>query len=54
MSIVLLVASAIYESTKISYIDIIGSLALAYLSFKEGRECFEKARSEQPYAYDND
>ena len=54
MSIVLLVASAIYELTRISYVDIIGSLALAYLSFKEGRECFEKARSEQPYAYDND
>jgi divalent metal cation (Fe/Co/Zn/Cd) transporter len=54
MSIVLLVASAIYELTKISYVDIIGSLALAYLSFKEGRECFEKAKSEQPYACDND
>jgi Co/Zn/Cd efflux system component len=45
MSVVLLVASAVYELTKIAYIDIVGSLALAYLSFKEGRECFEKARS---------
>jgi divalent metal cation (Fe/Co/Zn/Cd) transporter len=54
MSIVLLVASGIYELTKISYIDIIGSLALAYLSFKEGRECFEKAKSDRPYACDND
>ncbi len=54
MSIVLLVASGIYELTKISYIDIIGSLALAYLSFKEGRECFQKAKSDQPYACEND
>ena len=54
MSVVLLVASAIYELTKISYIDIIGSLALAYLSLKEGRECFERANSDQPYSCDND
>ena len=54
LSIVLLIASAIYELTKISYIDIIGSLALAYLSFKEGRECFEKAKSDQPYSCDSD
>ncbi len=54
MSIVLLLASAIYELTKISYIDIIGSLALAYLSFKEGRECFKRAKSDQPYTCDND
>jgi divalent metal cation (Fe/Co/Zn/Cd) transporter len=54
MSIVLLVASAIYELTKISYVDIVGSLALAYLSFKEGRECFEKTKSDQPYACEND
>jgi divalent metal cation (Fe/Co/Zn/Cd) transporter len=54
MSIVLLVASAIYELTKISYVDIVGSLALAYLSFKEGRECFEKAKSDRPYACEND
>jgi divalent metal cation (Fe/Co/Zn/Cd) transporter len=44
MSLVLLVASAIYELTNVAYIDILGSLALAYLSFNEGRECFEKAR----------
>ena len=54
MSIVLLVASATYELTKIAYIDIIGSLALAYLSFKEGRECFEKAKRDQPYSCNND
>ena len=54
MSIVLLVASTTYELTKIAYIDIIGSLALAYLSFKEGRECFEKAKGDQPYSCNND
>lgn len=43
MSVVLLVASAIYALTAISYVDIAGSLALAYLSLKEGRECFERA-----------
>jgi len=43
MSIVLLLASAIYELTKISYVDIIGSLGLAYFSFTEGREYLEKA-----------
>lgn len=46
MSVILLATSAIYELTKISYIDIVGSVALAYLSLKEGRECFERARSE--------
>lgn len=43
MSIVLLVASAIYELTHVAYIDVIGTLGLAYFSFREGRECFEKA-----------
>ncbi|MBA4312494.1 MAG: hypothetical protein C0417_07670 [Chlorobiaceae bacterium] len=44
MSIVLLAASAIYELVKIPYIDAIGTLALAYFSFREGRECFEKVK----------
>jgi divalent metal cation (Fe/Co/Zn/Cd) transporter len=44
MSIVLLAASAIYEITKIPYIDAIGTLGLAYFSLTEGKECFEKAR----------
>lgn len=45
MSVVLLIASAVYELTNVAYVDILGSLALAYLSFREGRECFEKAKS---------
>lgn len=43
MSIVLLVSSGIYELTGFAYMDAIGTLGLAYFSFKEGRECFEKA-----------
>ncbi|MBI5020811.1 MAG: cation transporter [Ignavibacteriales bacterium] len=45
MSIVLLAASAIYEIVKIPYIDAIGSLALAYYSLREGKECFEKSKN---------
>jgi divalent metal cation (Fe/Co/Zn/Cd) transporter len=47
MSVVLLIASAAYELTGIAYVDILGSLGLAYLSFNEGRECFEKAKSDK-------
>lgn len=49
MSIVLLVASALYELTKVAYVDILGSLALAYFSFKEGRESLEKAKDSESY-----
>jgi divalent metal cation (Fe/Co/Zn/Cd) transporter len=46
MSLILLGASAIYELTAIPYIDSIGTLGLAFFSFKEGKECFEKANSD--------
>lgn len=46
MSMILLTSSVIYHLFTIPYIDSIGSLALAYFSFTEGRECFEKARNE--------
>ena len=46
MSIVLLASSLIYAIFKIPYIDAIGTLGLAYFSFNEGKECFEKARSD--------
>lgn len=45
MSVVLLVSSLVYELTGFIYIDTIGTFGLVYFSFKEGRECFEKARS---------
>jgi divalent metal cation (Fe/Co/Zn/Cd) transporter len=45
MSIILLISSGIYELTNFKYIDSIGTLGLSYFAFKEGRECFEKAKS---------
>lgn len=47
MSIVLLISSAIYHYTQLPYIDSIGALLLAYFSFREGKECFEKASSDK-------
>ena len=44
MSFVLLFSSAGYEFTGIGHLDAIGALLIAGLSFKEGRESFEKAR----------
>jgi divalent metal cation (Fe/Co/Zn/Cd) transporter len=44
MSFILLISSGIYELTNLTYIDSIGTLGLAYFSFKEGKECFEKAK----------
>lgn len=45
MSLVLLAASGLYELTRLPYLDAAGSLGLAWFSFKEGKECFEKAAS---------
>ena len=45
MSVVLLVTSAIFELTGLAWIDIVGTLSLAWFSFSEGRECFEKAKN---------
>ncbi len=45
LSIVLLVASAGYELTRIGGIDSIGTFAIAGLCFREGREAFGKARA---------
>ena len=47
MSIVLLIASGIYELTELPYVDALGSLGIAYFSFREGKECFEKAKSNE-------
>ncbi len=47
MSIILLISSLIFELTNILYIDSIGTLALAFFAFKEGKECFEKSNSEK-------
>jgi divalent metal cation (Fe/Co/Zn/Cd) transporter len=45
MSLTLLAASAIYEFTRFSYADAIGTFVLAWFSFTEGKECFEKAEN---------
>jgi divalent metal cation (Fe/Co/Zn/Cd) transporter len=45
MSVILLASSVTYLLTNFAYVDSIGTLGLAYLSLKEGRECFEKASS---------
>lgn len=47
MSIILLISSGIYELWNIPYIDSIGTLALSFFAFKEGKECFEKANSDK-------
>jgi len=44
LSVVLLAASAGYALTGIGYLDVVGSLAIAALSVREGREALQKAR----------
>jgi divalent metal cation (Fe/Co/Zn/Cd) transporter len=44
LSVVLLVASGGFQLTAISYLDAIGALLIAWLTWKEGREAFGKAR----------
>jgi divalent metal cation (Fe/Co/Zn/Cd) transporter len=44
MSVILLLSSGVYEVTRFAFMDTLGTLGLAYLSFKEGRECFKKAK----------
>jgi len=44
LSIILLCASLLYHVFHILYIDIIGSLAIAYISFNEGKEAIEKSK----------
>ncbi len=43
MSIILLISSGVYELTGFGFVDALGALGLAWYSFSEGRECFEKA-----------
>ena len=45
MSCILLASSGIYELTGFAYADALGTLGLAWFSYKEGKECFEKAAS---------
>ena len=45
MSLTLLTSSFLYELFALPYVDAAGAFGLVYFSVKEGRECFEKARS---------
>jgi len=47
MSLVLLAASLIYELTGFAYADAIGAAGLAYFSWSEGREAFEKSKGRE-------
>lgn len=47
LSIILLASSVLYEIFGISWIDIAGSLGIAWFAWSEGRESFEKARNER-------
>ncbi len=46
LSIILFFSSLFYLFLKIGYIDILGTLGIAYYSFLEGKESFEKATSQ--------
>lgn len=45
LSFILLASSLTYEIFKINYLDIAGTLGIAIFAFKEGKESFEKAKS---------
>ena len=47
MSIVLLASSAVYALTGLVYADALGTLGIAWFSYREGKECFELAASEK-------
>jgi divalent metal cation (Fe/Co/Zn/Cd) transporter len=47
MSLVLLASSLVYELTGFAYADAIGTAGLAWLSFREGKEAFGKARGKE-------
>ncbi|MBI5471885.1 MAG: cation transporter [Ignavibacteriae bacterium] len=46
MSLVLLASSGVYELFHVPHVDTVATFGLAYFSFKEGKECFEKAANE--------
>lgn len=45
LSVVLLIASAGYELTGLGGLDALGTMVIAALSYREGKEAFEKARA---------
>lgn len=47
LSFILLASSGLYELFGIAWLDVAGSLGIAWLAFSEGKEAFEKAKSEK-------
>jgi divalent metal cation (Fe/Co/Zn/Cd) transporter len=47
LSFILLASSILYKLFGIGWIDVAGSLGIAWFAFKEGREAFEKAAKEK-------
>jgi divalent metal cation (Fe/Co/Zn/Cd) transporter len=45
LSLILLASSLTFEIFKVSYLDIAGTIGIAYFAFREGKESFEKTRS---------
>lgn len=45
MSVVLLLSSLTFALTGFAFLDVLGALGIAWFSFSEGREAFEKANS---------
>jgi len=54
LSFILLAASLFYELFGIGFVDILGSLGIAYYAFKEGKESLEKAMSGSLACCDNE
>lgn len=46
LSIILLTSSLLYSFVHIGFIDVIGSLGIAYYAFHEGKESFERIKSD--------
>jgi divalent metal cation (Fe/Co/Zn/Cd) transporter len=44
-SIILLVSSVIFTLTHLPYVDELGTAGIVYFAFKEGKECFDKAKN---------
>lgn len=47
LSFILLLSSGMYAIFSVSYIDLLGSLGIAYFAFREGKESFRKADSNE-------
>ncbi|MCB0283208.1 MAG: cation transporter [Calditrichaeota bacterium] len=47
MSVILLFSSLLYTSTGIGWFDGLGAIGLAWFSFSEGKEAFEKAKGKE-------